>query len=120
MRAGLAPLNPLFAFHAIFCNLCVTHARLLLTGIRSPGAAIISVAGTFKPPGWCRSSFKVTFFGNLPDVTSVSTGVEARGPFSSSVPMGSSDSDERSFVEFALMPCGVYHTPFSRSGQETV
>ena len=51
MREGSAPLNPLCAFHAIFCNLCVAHAKLLFTGTHSPGAAIISVAGTCKPPG---------------------------------------------------------------------
>ena len=62
----------------------------------------------------------MTFFGNLPVLTSVSTGVEVRGPFSSSVPNASLDSEDISFVEFALIPCGVYHAPFSRSGQETV
>ena len=51
MRAGSAPLNPLWAFHAICCNLCVAHAKLLFMETRSPWAAIISVAGTFKPPG---------------------------------------------------------------------
>ena len=51
MRAGSAPLNPLYVFCAIFCNLCVAHAKLLFMGTRSPGAAIISIAGTFKPPG---------------------------------------------------------------------
>ena len=47
-------------------------------------------------------------------------GVEAQGPSSSSVPSASLDSEDTSFVEFALSPCGVYHTPFLRSGQETV
>ena len=51
MRAGSAPLNPLCVFRAIFCNLCVARAKLLFTGTHSPRAAIIPVAGTFKPPG---------------------------------------------------------------------
>ena len=50
MRAGSAPLNPLCVFRAIFYNLCVAHAKLLFMGTGRPGAAIISVAGTCKPP----------------------------------------------------------------------
>ena len=51
MRVGSAPTSPHCALHAIFCNLCAARAKLLFTGARHPGAAIMSIAGTYKPPG---------------------------------------------------------------------